>query len=39
MSGQGVLEALVGILGEALSPFADRLQGEQAKETLEQLGL
>src|SRR5688572_18449157 len=39
MSGQGVLEALVAIVGEALAPFAERLQGDKAKDTLEQLGL
>lgn len=39
MSGKGVLEALVAIVGEALGPFADRLQGDKAVDTLEQLGL
>ncbi len=39
MSSSGALEALVRIVGDALSPLADRLRGDRANDTLEQLGL
>ncbi len=39
MSDTGALEALVRILGDALSPLANRLQGDEAQEVLSQLGL
>jgi len=39
MSNPAALEALARILGDALSPLATRLQGDEAQETLEQLGL
>ena len=39
MSDTGALEALVRILGDALSPLASRLQGDEAQEVLTQLGL
>ncbi len=39
MSGAGVLEALVGIVGDALSPLVTRLQGDQAEQLLDQLGM
>jgi hypothetical protein len=39
MSNPAALEALARILGDALSPLATRLQGDQAMATLEQLGL
>jgi hypothetical protein len=39
VSNQGVLEALASLLGQALGPFAERLEGDQAQATLEQLGL
>jgi hypothetical protein len=35
----GVLEALARIVGDALSPLAERLQGDQAEQVLDQLGL
>jgi hypothetical protein len=35
----GVLETLARVVGDALSPMADRLQGAQAEQVLEQLGL
>lgn len=39
MSNPAALEAVARILGDALSPLATRLQGDEAAETLEQLGL
>jgi hypothetical protein len=39
MSNSGALEALVRILGDALTPLATRLQGDEALEVMEQLGL
>ena len=39
MSNPGALEALARILGDALSPLATRLQGDEALQVLEQLGL
>jgi hypothetical protein len=39
MSGAGVIETLVGIVGNALSPLAERLQGDQAEQLLDQLGM
>lgn len=39
MSNPSALDALVRIVGDALSPLANRLQGEQAEVTMEQLGL
>jgi hypothetical protein len=35
----GVLEALARIVGDALAPLAERLQGPQAEQVLDQLGL
>jgi len=35
----GVLETLARVVGDALSPLADRLQGAQAEQVLDQLGL
>lgn len=34
-----MLETLARVVGDALSPLADRLQGEQAEQVLEQLGM
>ena len=39
MTTAGVLETLARVVGDALSPLATRLQGDQAVEVLEQLGL
>ena len=39
MSTAGTLEALARIVGDALSPLATRLQGDQVEATFEQLGL
>ena len=39
MSNPAALEAVARILGDALSPLATRLQGDETAETLEQLGL
>src|SRR3954447_9199592 len=39
MSNAGTLETLARILGDALSPLAERLQGDQVEQTIEQLGL
>ena len=39
MSNAGTLEALARIVGDALSPLAERLQGDQVEQTIEQLGL
>jgi hypothetical protein len=39
MSNPGTIETLVRILGDALSPLAERLQGDGAEEVIEQLGL
>lgn len=39
MSNPAALDALARILGDALTPLAGRLQGDQAMETLAQLGL
>jgi len=35
----GVLEALARVVGDALSPLGDRLQGPEAEQVLDQLGL
>lgn len=39
MSSSGALEALVRIVGDALTPLASRLRGDATLDTLEQLGL
>ena len=39
MSTPGPLETLARIVGDALSPLATRLQGDQVEGTIEQLGL
>jgi hypothetical protein len=39
MSAPGPLETLARIVGDALSPLATRLQGDQVEGTIEQLGL
>jgi hypothetical protein len=39
VSSAGVVESLARIVGEALSPLAERLQGDGAEELLEELGL
>ena len=35
----GVLETLAAVVGDALSPLAERLQGDQAEQVLHQLVL
>lgn len=39
MSTPGPIETLARFVGDALSPLADRLQGDRAEEVIEQLGL
>jgi hypothetical protein len=39
MSSPSALDALARILSDALTPFANRLQSDQAEETMAQLGL
>jgi hypothetical protein len=39
VSSSGALEALLRIVGDALTPLADRLRGDAALTTLQQLGL
>lgn len=39
MSEPSALDSLARVLGDALTPLADRLQGDQALETLAELGL
>lgn len=39
MSNVGALDALARILGDAIAPLADRLRGDQAQQTLADLGV